>query len=124
MLIHGIKEEKDENTDNVVIKFIQDDLQEEINIEDLDRMHRIGKVNNGKSRPIIVKFSRYNVSKKVLHNKRKLKGKNMSITESLTKIRVSKLNEARDLYNRNNAWTYDGRIMVKDENNRISVYYD
>ena len=56
LLIHGIKEEKDENTDNVVIKFIQDDLQEEINIEDLDRMHRIGKTNNGKSRPIIVKF--------------------------------------------------------------------
>ena len=124
MLIHGIKEEKDENTDNVVIKFIQDDLQEEINIEDLDRTHRIGKVNNGKSRPIIVKFARYNVLKKVFHNKQKLKGKNMSITESLTKVRVSKLKEAHDLYNRNNVWTYDRRIMVKDENNRISVYYD
>ena len=124
LLIHGIKEEKEENTDNVVIKFIQDDLQEEINIEDLDRTHRIGKVNNGKFRPIIVKFARYNVRKNVFHNKRKLKGKNMSITESLTKIRVSKLNEARDLYNCNNVWTYDGRIMVKDENNRISVYYD
>ena len=124
LLIHGIKEEKDENTDDVVIKFIQDGLQEEINIEDLDRTHRIGKVNNGKSRPIIVKFARYNVRKKVFHNKRKLKGKNMSITESLTKIRVSKLNGARDFYNRNNVWTYDGRIMVKDENNRISVYYD
>ena len=58
LLIHGIKEEKDENTDDVVIKFIQDGLQEEINIEDLDRTHRIGKVNNGKSRPIIVKFAR------------------------------------------------------------------
>ena len=116
MLIHGIKEEKDENTDNVVIKFIQDDLQEEINIEDLDRTHRIGKVNNGKSRPIIVKFARYNVRKKVFHNKRKLEGKNMSITESLTKC-TSRLNEARDLYNLNNIWTYDGRIMVKDENN-------
>ena len=124
LLIHGIKEEKDENTDNVVIKFIQDDLQEEINIEDLDRTHRIGKVNNGKSRPIIVKFTRCNVRKKVFHNKRKLKGKNRSITESLTKIRVSKLNEARDLYNRNNVWTYDGCIMVKDGNNRISDYYD
>ena len=124
LLIHGIKAEKDENTDNVVIKFIQDDLQEEINIADLDRTHRIGKVNNGKSRPIMAKFARYNVRKKVFRNKRKLKGKNMSITESLTKIRVSKLNEARDLYNRNNVWTYDGRIMVKNENNRISVYYD
>ena len=75
----------------------------------------------GKSRPIIVKFARYNVRKKIFHNKRKLKGKN---TESLTMLRVKKLNEARDLYDRNNVWTYDGRIMVKDENNKISVYYD
>ena len=48
LLIHGIKEEKDEkdeNTDNIVTKFIQDDVQEEINIEDLDRTHRIGKVS-------------------------------------------------------------------------------
>ena len=48
----------------------------------------------------------------------------MSITESLTKLRVSKLNEARDLYDRNNVWSYDGRIMVKDEKNEIRVYYD
>ena len=95
--------------------------KKKLNIEDLDRTHRIGKVNNGKSRPIIVKFARYNVRKKIFHNKRKLKGKN---TESLTMLRVKKLNEARDLYDRNNVWTYDGRIMVKDENNKISVYYD
>ena len=124
LLIHGIREEKDENTDKLVIKFLHDDLQEEINIGDLDRTHRIEKVNNSKSRPIIVKFARYNVRKKVFHNKQKLKGKHMSITESLTKIHVSKLNEAHDLYNRNNVWTYHRRIMVKDENNRISVYYD
>ena len=95
--------------------------KKKLNIEDLDRTHRIGKVNNGKSRPIIVKFARYNVRKKIFHNKRKLKVKN---TESLTMLRVKKLNEARDLYDRNNVWTYDGRIMVKDENNKISVYYD
>ena len=124
LLIHGIKEERNENTDDIVVKFIQDDLQEEINFEDLDRTHRIGKVNNGKSRPIIVKFARYIVRKKIFHNKRKLKGKNTSITESLTMLRVKKLNEARDLYDRNNVWTYDGRIMVKDENNKVSVYYD
>ena len=58
LIIHRIKEERNENTDDIVLKFIQDDLQEEINIEDLDRTHRIGKVNNGKSRPITVKFSR------------------------------------------------------------------
>ena len=91
LLIHGIKKERNENKDGIVVKFIQDDLQEEINFEDLDRTHRIGKVNNGKSRPIIVKFARCNVRKKIFHSKRKLKGKNTSITESLTMLRIKKL---------------------------------
>ena len=42
--------------------------KKKLNIEDLDRTHRIGKVNNGKSRPIIVKFARYNVRKKPTNN--------------------------------------------------------
>ena len=40
LLIHGIKEERNENTDDIVVRFIQDDLQEEINFGDLDRTHR------------------------------------------------------------------------------------
>lgn len=124
LLIHGVKEQKDEDTNDVVLQILKDELKEEVHIQDLDRTHRIGKESTERARPIIVKFARYNVRKIIFKNKRKLKGKKISITESLTKLRISKLNEARDTYNRSNVWTYDGRIMVKDDNNKIRVYYD
>ena len=61
---------------------------------------------------------------KLFKNKRKLKGKKVSITESMTKVRMEKLKEAREIYDRNNVWTSDGKILIKDEEGKIKVYYD
>ena len=124
ILIHGVKEEQNEDTDNVVVKLIKDSLEEDVDLTELDRSHRIGKKkSNGKARSIIVKFARYNVRRKVFYNKKKLKGKNISITESLTKFLMEKLQEARELYDRKNVWTYDGRIMFK-VNDEVEIFYD
>ena len=125
LLVHGVKEEQNEDTDKVVIKLIRDNLEEDISLEDLDRTHRIGssRNSNGKTRPIIIKFARYNVRRRVFSNKKKLKGKPASITESLTKFRVEKLQEAREAYGRENVWRYDGRILFK-EDGKIKYFYD
>ena len=72
LLIHGIDEENQENIDEVVI-----------NVLNKDR-----KPDKSKPRPIIIKFSRYNVRAKIFKNKRKLKGKRISVTEGLTKTRM------------------------------------
>ena len=48
-----------------------------------------------KSRPVIVKLSRYNVRKKAFSNKINLKGFNVSITESLTPKHMEILKKAR-----------------------------
>ena len=119
MLLHGVKESDNKDTDKIVVKLIEDDLGEEISVIDLNRTHRIGnsKNLNGKTRPIIVKFARYNVRKRIFGNKKKLKGKSVSITKSLTKFRVEKLQEAREAHGRENVWTYDGRNYYYD-------YYD
>ena len=89
--------------------------------EDLDRTHRIGKKSDGKSRPIIIKFARYNVRRKIYSNKKKLKGKKVMITESLTTAWVKLLKEAQSKYSVKNVWTTDGRIFFK-VGNRISLY--
>ena len=64
--------------------------------------------------------------KKFFKSKKKIKAKNISITESLTRYRMSVLNEAREKYGFKNVWTYDGRILYKDNNDgqNIKVYYD
>ena len=57
--------------------------------------------------------TRHNIFK----NKKLLKGKGVSITESLTKDRMAKLNEARETYGFRNVWTSDGKIIFKNEKN-------
>ena len=39
----------------------------------------------------------------------------MSITESLTKIRMSALKEARNKFGFSSVWTADGKILYKEE---------
>ena len=48
-------------------------------------------------------------------NKRECKGINISVTESLTSLRMAKLKDARDEYGFNKVWISDGRIMVMEE---------
>lgn len=125
LLVHGIEEKEGESTDKIIIDTVADKMNLAITSEDLDRSHRIGKKKEGKkSRPIIVKFSRYNVRQKVFSNKKLLKGSDISITESLTATRMAKLKEARDKKGFKSVWTFDGKILFKDEENKTVVYYD
>ena len=43
ILIHGLKEDRNESTDDRVLKLFRDELNEDILLVDLDRTHRIGK---------------------------------------------------------------------------------
>ena len=43
ILIHGLKEEMDESTDDRVLKLFREELNEDVLLADLDRTHRIGK---------------------------------------------------------------------------------
>ena len=97
-MIHGIAENKEENTDQQAIDFINDNLGIKIGEIDVDRSHRIGRCDKAKkkAKPIIVKFARDNVKDRVFRKKPKLKGTGKSITESLTTKRISQLNDARE----------------------------
>ena len=123
LLLHGVQENENENTDDIVLKTMSEELDIEIKENDLDRTHRIGNRNrkDGKPRAIIVKFTRYATRNKIYSNKKKLKGKNFLITESLTSRRYHLLKEAQEKYGVKNVWTSDGRISFK-QNNRILIY--
>ena len=68
---------------------------------------------NRKSRPMIVTFVLYDDRRNVFVNKKVIKGKNISITERLTKERMGKLKEARERYGFKRMWTIDGTILFK-----------
>ena len=128
ILIHGLKEEQNESTNDRVLELFREELNENILLVDLDRTHRIGKKrhSNSKPHPVIVKFARYNIREKVFKSKKKLKEKNISITENLTGYRMSVLNEAREKFGFKNVWTHNGRILYKDNNDgqKIKICYE
>ena len=100
-----------------------EELGIDIKQEDLDRSHVLGKIkrNDNKPRLTILKFARYAVRNKVFSNKKKLKCKKLLITGSLTVYRMKLIEKARQKFGVRNVWTYDGRVIYK-ENNEISVY--
>ena len=81
----------------------------------MDRSHSVGKCNSkNKCRPIIVKFICYKDCREIFNNKKRLKGTDVSITDSLTAGRMLQLNNTRDQFGFNNVWSIDGRIMRND----------
>ena len=102
ILINGAKENQNEDTDEEVVKKMKSEMDLEIFPGDIDRTRRVGVPRKDKNRPIIVKFLRYMERRHVFTNKKRLKGKYLSITESLTKIRV--LNEARNKFGYSSVW--------------------
>ena len=127
LLIHGVTESDDENTDEVVLNVLNEDVGVTVDIKEIDRSHRLGKPkpnSANKNRPIIVKFTRYNKRSEVFKKKKSLKGKQMSITESLTPLRMEMLKKAREEHSMQNVWTSDGKIIYKDaHDNKVKIYY-
>ena len=92
---------------------------------DIDCTHRIGVPNKGKNKPVIINFGRYMDWKCIFSNQKRLKGKNIAITESLRKIRMSGLKKARSKFGYSSVWTADRRTMYKVEGNtKAKVCFD
>ena len=122
LLLHGIPEAVDEKTDDLVRSTIASNLDINIKAKAIDRSHRLGKPKtDGKPRPIIAKFVRYNARRNVFVNKKSFKGSNIMVTESLTLRRVKMLNAAREKFGNKNVWSIDGEVMAKDGNNIVKV---
>ena len=115
LVITGLTEEKGENTDEVIKNFAASKLDTIVKDVDIDRSHRLGKPS-GKSRPIIIKFTSYNMRAKIMRARKKLKGQGIGIHEHLTPFSRHLLTKAKDLCQRaawvKNVWTWDGRVTV------------
>ena len=99
-------------------------MDRDIREEDLKQIHCVGNpkvFEEGKPRPIIVKFACDDVRSTVHKNKKKLKGKSFLITESLTATRVGLLKEEQGKYGVINVYNTDCRTLY-NKNNRVSLY--
>ena len=67
----GIEEETGENTDRIVLDIARA-IGSDIDINEIDRSHRVGKPKVGKAREIIIKFSTYRARQKLYTNRTSL----------------------------------------------------
>ncbi|KAI5704857.1 hypothetical protein M8J75_009495 [Diaphorina citri] len=123
LLIHGVAEvgagsEREDDCVASAVSIFKEKLKIDVLPFHIDRAHRIGKKDSGKNRAIIVKFVSYAQRRLVFSVKKLLKGSGIHITESLTKMNYQILDEAKKIYYKENVWTYDGRIIVKDRLDR------
>ena len=123
LVLYGANKSNDENTNEILIKTFFEKLDIEIEEDDLDRSHRLGKPKrkDNISRPTIVKFARILFEKKSLWIKGNWKVKRLLLTESLTSSRIQLLGEAQKKYGVTNVWTSDGRALLK-ENSKIFLH--
>ena len=118
LLLHGIEEVENENTDVLCLISIENQLGISIQLADIERSHRIGPrktktTRSTKARPIIIRFASMRKRIEVFANKKKLKGSNIVLTESLTSYRYQLYLKAKEKYGAKNTWTSEGRIFTK-----------
>ena len=129
LMLHGVEEANDEDTDELVLKTIIDNLSVPIEPHNLQRSHRVGprrsapntRSTTQKPRPIIFRFRDYRFRESVFRNKKKLKNTNVSITENLTKRRMELYKLASLKLGRGNVWTIEGRITTKVNNKTVII---
>ena len=51
LVLHGVNESNDENTNEIIIKTFSEELGVEIKEDDLDRSHRLGKPKRKDNKP-------------------------------------------------------------------------
>ena len=120
----GIEEETGENTDRIVLDIARA-IGSDIDINEIDRSHGVGKPKVGKAREIIIKFSTYRARQKLYTNRTSLKDagyKGVFLNEDLTKPRMNLLYLARVKVKGRylkGCWSSDGTILVKDNEDKI-----
>lgn len=112
--IFGVKEEEAEDTDKIATEVARK-IGVELDVNDIDRSHRVGRRDTEKPRPIIVKFVSYRKRSEIYRCKRRLKSTGITIRDDLTKARHALLRESISRFGLHNVWTMDGVVIVNHE---------
>lgn len=123
--ISGVTEQAGENTDELVMA-VATAAGVTVRPADIDRSHRVGKKQEGRNRPITVKFTNFGTREKLYENRKDMRASrcilpaavvtNCFISENLTPANARVLYIARRLRRSgrlHSAWTNNCRIKVR-----------
>ena len=129
LLLHGVEEMDGENTDDMVLKIINERLELPMVLENVQRSHRLGprnasrntRQNPTKPRAIIFRFRDFRARQSVFYKKKMLKGTGISITENHTKKRYTLYKHAVAKYGIGKIWTIEERVTTKIVNKILVI---
>ena len=146
--VTGIPENENEAIGKSVLEMINNRMKVEppVQAHELDRVHRVGRLQEHKSRAVLVKFATYASRHRVYSERRRLNPKRkidgaaweattdnetteedqprIYLNEDLSKVRSELLFLSRKAKRGTkimDCWSYDGRIVVKDLKGKIST---
>lgn len=95
-----------------------------ISVNSFDRVHQVGPRKEGKERPILMKFANYQDRARVFKARPRLRNSHnrIYVNEDLTSIRAKRFYQLRQMKTSQqikDCWTFDGRLLVKDNRNLI-----
>ena len=101
ILIHGLPEEKGEDTGSLVIETVKEKMGLDISSADIDGTHKFA---TPPKQPGLYGMT---TGEKIYINKKILKRAKISITESLTTHRIAKLKEAKEKLSFKTVWNVE-----------------
>ena len=116
--ITGVTEETGESIENKTISILKKEIDVDISSEEIEIVHRVGRVHNGNPRSILVKFLSHKTKESVM--RRKKNARNVKIYEDLApgiKMIFNEVSKNRRLLNVDSVWTIDGKIKYRFTNN-------
>ena len=112
LLLHGIREEKDEDVLRKTIKLLSGHMKlSDVKSTSIDLCHRLGTKKNS-ARPVLVRFSSLQLRSSVWKAKTLLKGTKVTMTEFLTKSRQEVFVSARKHFGIKKCWSADGIVVI------------
>lgn len=123
LLLHGVKE-SEVNLESVVLDLLKKMDLQALTIDDLAACHRLGRATSvpNRSRPVLVRFVRYDSRMMAWRNKTKLKGTGVSVMEFLTPAKKAVFAEARKVFGVRKCWTQNACIFVQlPDNSRQTI---
>ncbi len=115
-------EDFEENTAEVVSNFITTKMDIPMLKWQIESVHRVGKKERGKNRPIVLRFLSHDKKIQVMKAKKKLRdpsarpGEQVYINDDLTEVRANIFKTARQAVKDKkifSTWVFGGRIFVK-----------
>lgn len=113
LLLHGVSEESNEDTTEVIVKTVVQKLKVDgFTKSAISRCHRMGRAAADRPRPILFKLHDTVMKNKVWQAKTSLKSSGITMSEFLTKSRHDTFMAARQRFGVSKCWTKDGCIFI------------